>query len=324
MKSSKRFPILRALALGTLLLVASVAAAAGQGVVWRAMTIDQAVAEASSSGKMVLVDVFSDHCGQCGVMDQEFWNTPAGADYADGMIPLKIDSATPDGYQFQIRYGVTGLPTTILIRPDGQELDRVVGYDGVQEFLTEAGPMKDGVDSLPVLEEQMAKSPQSADAILAVMERYLFRKRLADAQSLSEKVLALDPDNKGKKAEKALMWLAKYMEFVDANPAASYEYWKTMLDKYPTATAAGSAVDHTCKQSATLGRRAEWIEWIAGILEKQPQNGRLQYAAAISADRAGIRDIRFAKAARTARSLGVGSALMDSLAVRMEKGAAGK
>ncbi len=144
-----------------LVLTAPTLRAGAQGVVWRDSTLDQALAEAASSDRILMVDVRANHCGQCIVMETEFWNTPDGAAFAADMIPLKIDSTMPAGADLTKRYPITGLPCVVFIRPDGTEIDRVVGYETKSKFLDEAGQLKNGIDPLPDMEKALAAHPDS-------------------------------------------------------------------------------------------------------------------------------------------------------------------
>jgi thioredoxin 1 len=158
------------------------AASRAEGVEWAKLTIDQALEEASKTGKIVMVNVHSSHCGACAQLEADVWLTPDGVELAEGTIPISVDNAAPEGGYLQTRYPVTGLPAVIFIRPDGKEVDRVVGYmRGKQAFLGEALPLKDGIDRLPAMEEQLAAHPDSLPLILPVLERRLNRFQDQDA-----------------------------------------------------------------------------------------------------------------------------------------------
>lgn len=297
------------LLLVAVVLVGSADTAAAQGVVWRTATLDQALAEATSADRIVMIDVRANHCGQCVIMETDFWNTPAGAAFADGMIPLKIDSTTPAGIELSKRYPITGLPCVIFVRPDGTEIDRVVGYETVAKFLDEAEQLKNGIDPLPAMEKMLAAHPDSLPLMQPILERYLFRYREVEAKAMLDRILAHDPQNRATQSERALSRLAKYHELVRVDPKLQMEYYKTMLDRFPSCSGAGAAIDGSYKAALRMGTTKEWTTWICGILEKQSMNGRLQYTAAMTAHRNGIVEPCFAKAARTARNLGAGGGI---------------
>jgi hypothetical protein len=307
-------------ALLSILLLVPAARAFAQGVVWRSSTLDEALAEAASSERTLMIDVRANHCGQCIVFETEFWNTPAGAEFADGMIPLKIDSTTPAGAELSKRYPVTGLPCVIFVRPDGTEIDRVVGYETKQKFLDEAQQLKNGIDPLPGMEKALAANPDALALMLPILDRYLYRWREAEAMTMLQRILAHDPENRGTQAERALTKVAKYYELVHVDPKIQMDNYKMLLDRFPACSSAGAAVEGSYKAALRLGTTKDWIPWICKILEGQSTNGRLQYASAMTASRYGIIDPCFAKAARQARALGVGGAFLDTLAVKLEGG----
>jgi thiol:disulfide interchange protein len=122
------------------------------GVQWSDGTLQQVLDEAAAKDKMVMIDFWAGHCGQCGVMTTELWDTPDGAKLADGLISIQLDTTTPTGKEGMDRYPLTGLPCIIFLRSDGTEVDRVEGYMSKQEFLSKASTIKEGMDPLPGME----------------------------------------------------------------------------------------------------------------------------------------------------------------------------
>jgi hypothetical protein len=327
----RRVLALRALARRTLLLsalllpVLTSGRAMGQGIKWADLTLDQALAEAAAKKTMVLIDVWSPHCGSCGQMDIDLWDTPEGLKLANGFVPIKIETGSPAGRDLALRYPITGLPAIIFLYPDGKELDRVEGYVNKNSFLYQVKPLTAGVDPLIEMENRLAVKPDSLDLIFQVMERYLNRRRDADADSLYRRIIRVDVGNHRMFVERAIVRMARKAEYVDRDLAETLGYWKFMVEAYPTASSVGAAVDGAFKTMLSQGTGSEWPDWICPILEKNPNLGYLQRAAAMTALRAGFRRPCFAKAARLARDLGVGTAAyMDSVATVLDGGASPK
>lgn len=301
------------------LLASSVSASRGEGVVWANLTLDEALTQAARTGQLIMINVHSAHCGSCGQLDSDVWETKEGAELAEGLIPVNIDNAAQEGNALQARYPVTGLPAVIFIRPDGKEVDRVVGYaKGKQAFLAEALPLKDGVERLPAMEEEFAAHPDSLPLILPILERRLNRFQDKDAGALVERIMRLDPANRAMQVERALSLMTRYYNYVRPNPQETERYWRILLDQYPTASSAGAAVNELYKLMSERGEAQQWKEYMCSVVEKQPQNGRLLAYIAYTAHRAGMTDPRLAQAARTARQQGQGRADLDSIAVVLE------
>jgi thioredoxin-related protein len=126
--------------------------AAAQGIVWSKLSVDEALAKAKEQNRVLMIDVFSEHCMQCKDLEEQLWDTADGAALGEDLIALQIESDGPAGERLRRLYPVLGLPLVIFIEPGGKEIGRVVGFRGLAEFLTEARNLKAGVDPLPALE----------------------------------------------------------------------------------------------------------------------------------------------------------------------------
>jgi hypothetical protein len=256
-------------------------------------------------------------------MEEALWNTVDGANLTDGLIPIRIDSTTPEGVALNRKYPVTGLPLALFIDPDGNEIDRVVGYTTNKAFLIEAEPLAAGHDPLPSMEEDLASRPEDLNLMMEVYERYLFRLREGEAESLLTRILELDPQNRSRKSTMALIKMAKHHKIVRNDMEATWEHWKMILDRFPNSTAVSGAINETYRAAISIGKRDEWTEWICAKLDEHPDNARLQFSAAMAARRSHLRGSCWAEAARRAKALGKGNpADLDSLAVVFEGGSA--
>ena len=290
---------------------------AAEGVDWAELTLDEALAKAAETGEGLMIDVWATHCGSCGDMDEALWNTPEAAAFVDGLIPLKIDSTSPEGAALMSRYAVTGLPAILFLAPDGTEIDRVVGYTSNEAFFAEAEPLKAGYDPLPDLEAALEREPTSTKRMMPIFERYPYRMRSAEAGSLLVRILEADPENRYGDAAGSLTKMAKYARIVEGDWEGCYEFWRVLLDRFPESTSAGGAVSSSFQAAQAIGRVPEWEEWVCEKVRTQPANARLHYSVAMAAKRGGLRGDCYAEAARRARELGRGGAFLDTLAVEL-------
>src|ERR1017187_8252193 len=85
---------------------------------WEA-TIDSAKAEASRSNRLVLVFFCASYCGYCHRLENELQNQPGAASALEaGFVPVKLD--TQFYKNTASKYGVAGLPTTVILAPNAQ------------------------------------------------------------------------------------------------------------------------------------------------------------------------------------------------------------
>ena len=121
-----------------------VAAAPNPGVAWRGW--DRGLEEAKTSGRPMLVDVYTEWCGWCRRMDADVYSRPEIRDYLrDRFVMVKLDAEASDPARYEgrsftsrtlaARFGVSGYPTTIFLRPAGDHLVNVPGYVDADRFL---------------------------------------------------------------------------------------------------------------------------------------------------------------------------------------------
>lgn len=286
-----------------------------EAVSWFQGSFDEAVAAAKEQGKMLLVDVWSDHCAQCGVMDEEVWGTAEGVALVGDAIPVKVASDAPESYPFRHKYPITGLPAVLLLNSDGVEVNRVVGYVDRDKFLVEANEMMTGVDPVPELEQRVAANPQDSATRLALLAHYLYRVREDDARKQMDAIIAADPDGSKEHADKAIRDLAKYYAFFLMDAAGSAEIWRTLPEKYPNSSSLTAALKATLDYHKSQGTVDAWSTWACGLAERYSANGRFNSAIAMYAFRNGVRGKCLAEAAKRAKSLNAAPAEVDSVIV---------
>jgi len=122
----------------------------------------KAVETAKAQNKYLLLDFTgSDWCGFCKMLDKEVFATPQFGNWAKKYVVLvQVDfpHQTPlspavktQNSELASKYPVNGYPSIVIIKPDGQELAKQVGYhpgsgaqayiSGLEEQLKKAGPL---------------------------------------------------------------------------------------------------------------------------------------------------------------------------------------
>ena len=146
---------MRSIAALLLALVAALAAApaAAAGVNWRGW--NDGLSAAASSGRPVIVDVYTDWCGWCKRMDRDVYARSDVGAYLNShfvMVRLNAESNERLSYHGQAQTGrtlaggfqVTGFPTTVFLRSNGDHMVNVPGYLPSEKFLLLARFIGDG------------------------------------------------------------------------------------------------------------------------------------------------------------------------------------
>lgn len=99
--------------------------------------VQAALDRARREGKLVLVDFYADWCLPCKRMLKETYTDPKVVAELEHFVFLKVD--TDDQPEVSKHFGVAGIPDARILKPDGSELARFVGFKSASEVLVILG-----------------------------------------------------------------------------------------------------------------------------------------------------------------------------------------
>ncbi len=110
-------------------LALSALSASGQGVQFRDLTPEQAIAAAKAENKYVFVDVYTNWCGPCKMMDAQVFPLKELGDYFNPKyVSIKQNAEVGEvGPAFANEYGVKAYPTFIVLDGDGNLVHMFAG-----------------------------------------------------------------------------------------------------------------------------------------------------------------------------------------------------
>lgn len=110
---------------------------------FRELTLQQALDQAKSEGKMVFVDCYTSWCGPCKYMADKVFPQQELGDYLNNrFVCLKINAEQGEGVDIAKRYAVAAYPTFLILKTDGELIYKIVGgCENADEFIgkVEAG-----------------------------------------------------------------------------------------------------------------------------------------------------------------------------------------
>lgn len=174
--------------------------------------------------------------------------------------------------KFRKDYGVRGTPSVLFLDSNGEEVDRIVGFDGKKDdFFQTLQDFAAGKNTLPALLSEYENNPEGVDQNFKLAQKYRSRYELNKALPYFEKVLELDPeDESGYKVEAtfqvALNQLSSKQNteplkaFIADNPAEKY-----LIDSFVE-------LGYYYVSNKDVDRAVETLE---ASLEKIPDSARL-------------------------------------------------
>lgn len=82
---------------------------------------------AAGSGKLIMVDFYTDWCGWCKRLDRDTFPSKTVVDAAKNFVSLKLN-AEKEGRQLARKHGVRGYPTILFFDHKGKLVGRIGGY----------------------------------------------------------------------------------------------------------------------------------------------------------------------------------------------------
>lgn len=151
--------------------------AAESAVPFRPISFEAATQAATAEGKLLFIDFFTTWCEPCKRLDAQTWtDATVGKLVGEKAVALKLD-AEKEGKDLAKRYKIEAYPTLLLLKADGTELDRIVGFREPAKFVTEFSASASGKTSLNRAIDAVSAAPEASKE--AVQARYDLARTLA-------------------------------------------------------------------------------------------------------------------------------------------------
>ena len=153
---------------------------------------------AKSKKQIVMIDFFTTWCGPCKLIEANIYRHESFLDYTKKMVAFKIDAEKGEGIDLAAKYNVKVYPSVIFMDADGNEIERVIGYNPDREnYLKQLDRILAGKDVPTVWEKNFGKSKtlDMANKLSNYFQYFNEEKR----ESYLNEALKLDPKAKDAK-----------------------------------------------------------------------------------------------------------------------------
>ncbi len=125
---------------------------------------DKVKQDAAKSSKSIFVDVYTDWCGYCKMMDRDVFNDQEVGSYLnDKFVSVKLDAETEFGESFAMDNSVRGYPTYLFFDNSENKIGEISGYHKKNAFLKQAKSIEQKVTQLPEFESKYKKDKLSRE-----------------------------------------------------------------------------------------------------------------------------------------------------------------
>jgi len=239
------------LALVALLAVAAAPSYAGEGdagVKWTDSSWETVLTQAKEQNKYVFVDFYTTWCGPCKRLDKITYQDAKVIDFLNSTVPVKLD-AEKEGEELAHEYRVAFYPTLIVIGPDGEEVDRHLGYLDPEQFLNVIEGYTKGIGTVAALEQKLGDNPDDIEILHDLGLKYSDAVHPDKATEALGRVLDMDPeDTRGWRSE--ILYSLANVNYTSNRLPESKKYFEKVINEYPDSD--------WYKESVTLLARVEY------------------------------------------------------------------
>lgn len=194
-------------------------------------------------------------------------------------ISVKINGDSLEGKQLREKYHYPGYPTVILFNQKGEEIDRIIGFDGNKDEYLKTFPLRRDTEGRGTLQDylnRLQSEPDNFDYNYQVAQKYHERGDYGAARPYIEKFIKLDSQDKfGKRTEGR--YLLAYGEYRQRNDIQSLQnFIKSTQDK----DWLGRAFSDITRYYARQNKPDKVLETYEVALKRLPDDANLMNAYA--------------------------------------------
>ena len=131
----------------------------GEQLGWYEGPYMSALGEARHDDRMLCVYFWSGGSPNCERMYRETLQDPQTAQILSGVICFSADAGNATGARLLSRYNVSTVPTILVLSPDGEPQDAIIGFADLQAFAAEIKRIQSGEETVATLRKLCADKP---------------------------------------------------------------------------------------------------------------------------------------------------------------------
>lgn len=240
------------------------------------LSFEAASKQAAQSNKIVLIDFYTTWCGPCKMLDKNTWTDPAVIKLLEQKtVALRIDAEKET--DLAKRYRIEAYPTILMIKPDGAEIDRIVGYELPGPFIEDFNGALSGKDSISRAHDKLIAAGTN-DPTARMQFGVALAQRGKDAEALNEYLWCYDH---GLEASPAFLgvrnsFLLMYIKNLAANYPPARQALETRRDERQAKVAAGSADRHAIQDLIALNGALGQEEKDLAVFDHLPAGSKMR------------------------------------------------
>jgi thioredoxin-like negative regulator of GroEL len=157
--------------------------------------LEEARQQAREKDRLIVVDLWADWCTWCKKLDAEVFSTDTFREWAEDFVLLRVNTEDgAEGTRLQFDFGVSGLPTTLIITHDLKRIVQLQGF-APADVLIQNLELERAMHSMMVRSYEDIDEETGADTIQNLADDFHARRDGERAAGLYARLLELDTEN---------------------------------------------------------------------------------------------------------------------------------
>ncbi len=207
-------------------------------------------------------------------MDTTTFIDSAVVEFSENQVFARIDGTVDTLLEDSL--GISGYPTVILVDPDGNEIDRLLGYYPADSFLLEINNYMAGINTLADYRQRLREDSGNPQLHYAMAEKFIARSNWNRARMHYHSVLNLDTKNTTGLADDAAYYMA-YISRKEKNYEKAIREFRIMIDSYPESELREDAEVYIPWLHSKAGDTAQAIAQYQAFVENFPESDEIEW-----------------------------------------------
>ncbi|MEM7310124.1 MAG: hypothetical protein AAF682_25840 [Planctomycetota bacterium] len=177
-----------------------------EGIPWFQGPFSNALGQASREEQPLFVYFWIEGSDFCTRVFTETLSTAAGRAELAGMLCFSADAGHPRGARLVQRFGVTTLPTMLVLGADGRVDDAIIGYVPAASFAAEMQRIRAGQNTVGSLRRRLAEAPEDLQRRLDLAVKLQQVGNQDEAKVLLASIRERDPEGRTVVGAQLALW----------------------------------------------------------------------------------------------------------------------
>lgn len=250
-------------------------------------TWDEIISMAQERDTQIVIDFYATWCGPCKMLDNQVYNVSDVVQTMSSLVNFKVDVDKEEYKELTKLFKISAMPTVVVCRKDGSEIDRFLGFRPAPVFLSTLKDYLAEKNTYEDVQTRLENNPDNPALLLLAAEKYSDKNMQAEAKFALQRVLELDPMNEGGFLEKALPSLG-FTELMGGNFPVAVELLERSVVFIDEAEGKAEIFGMIAMCYEKIGNSDKQIAALERLVEAAPEDPQALNSAAWSMAEAGI------------------------------------